>query len=1049
MNNYPRKNLKKRGGGVGYVKINPNIDITEKEVLEDDLQIIYISQMELYLIILYQEVDSGNDERQRNKRKLEEIHKFIESNKYNKICIIGDLNAHIGILGENVDRAGEELMNFCEANELLILNLSHKTEGEVTWSRGSLNQQSAIDYFLCNYKAEETIESMFIDEDGTLEIGSDHNTIIVTMKTRKYYKPDIKEEFLTNWNINGADWVNFQGEINEMSIDKNLNTLDFSEKLNKGILEAAHKNIGKKRVKDRSYTKTWWNQEIKRGIQSRREKNKIHRELQRKKAKGDIIADEQISRAWNEYQEAKKLVQKEVNQARITDEKEQIKKITEAERSKRNKKAWQYIKYTLGKDKKEQIKFLKRESDDAEVVGEEACLEIINYYKNIFQKNNESIDDVSFNIKSCINEENICYEFQLEEVENYIKKLKNGKSVGDDDIKNEFLKNGGANMAELLAELFNKIVEEEDIPNDWNKTKVRLVYKGQRKNKFKISSYRPISLTSNIYKVFCGILKDRFVKVIEENNILSDLQNGFRRGRRAADNIAILKTLMDRAKLEKRKLILVFLDIEKAYDRVIREILWKIIKKVLKNEKSVRILQKLYKNNSMYFVLGEWITEEISVDVGVRQGCILSSILYELYGEELISCLVNSGLGVWLSRELCIPCLGYADDTVITAEEVSEMQEMLNKIMESAQKLQMKFSTKKCKVLIINGDGKEELFLGDEKLEIVEEVKYLGIQIDIKDGKVMEGHKRNISLESKKLCHIIKNAAAQRCDKYMVGRELWKGFAVPKLMYCAETLGYKSSEWDKIEKAQNDLARYILGAPVYTATEALRGEMGWSSFKERDEKGILKYGGRIELMEEARMVRKVIKNRQGWKGLGKDFQFKRVMSGEQILLTKPLIGPMKWNKEVDRISKEKALRNWKDGCNKKTTLKFYKEKKCPSAENIYDGSWGSNLLFQARAGAMRTARRERFWKGGDGSCQVCREGKLEDEVHIISECKGYSLEREELKSAIGQETGVEDLNNEEFFKVAVGLPTLSDEIVKHTKVFLCRVFKKREEILDN
>ena len=99
----------------------------------------------------------------------------------------------------------------------------------------------------------------------------------------------------------------------------------------------------------------------------------------------------------------------------------------------------------------------------------------------------------------------------------------------------------------------------------------------------------------------------------------------------------------------------------------------------------------------------------------------------------------------------------------------------------------------------------------------------------------------------------------------MVTRELWKGMAVPKIMYGAEVLGLKKNDLNQLDRIQNQIARFALGVPSYTATEALRGEMGWSLFSERHEKGLLKLGGRIELMNKDRMLRRVIKSREGYK----------------------------------------------------------------------------------------------------------------------------------------------------------------------------------------
>ena len=155
--------------------------------------------------------------------------------------------------------------------------------------------------------------------------------------------------------------------------------------------------------------------------------------------------------------------------------------------------------------------------------------------------------------------------------------------------------------------------------------------------------------------------------------------------------------------------------------------------------------------------------------------------------------------------------------------------------------------------------------------------------------------------EAYKLNQIIRNASAQRENKYMVARELWKAIAVPKIMSNDEVIGLKKKHLQQMEKTQNQIARFALGAPKYAAVESLRGEMGWSQFSERYEKGLLKIGGKIEMMEKNRYLSKIVKSREGYNGFGKEFQNAIDKTGNRELATRPLIGPSMWKKKVEEI----------------------------------------------------------------------------------------------------------------------------------------------------
>ena len=83
--------------------------------------------------------------------------------------------------------------------------------------------------------------------------------------------------------------------------------------------------------------------------------------------------------------------------------------------------------------------------------------------------------------------------------------------------------------------------------------------------------------------------------------------------------------------------------------------------------------------------------------------------------------------------------------------------------------------------------------------------------------------------------------------------------AVPQCLYGAEVTNYRVQDIRKMEVMQNTMGRWCLGAPRSTAIEALREEMGWSSFQERIVKGKLSFAKKIETMNEERWARQVQK----------------------------------------------------------------------------------------------------------------------------------------------------------------------------------------------
>ena len=69
------------------------------------------------------------------------------------------------------------------------------------------------------------------------------------------------------------------------------------------------------------------------------------------------------------------------------------------------------------------------------------------------------------------------------------------------------------------------------MPAEWNTVKVKLVFKGGKRDKKEIKNYRPIAVGNSISNIYCGILKDKITNVIEAEEVLSEEQNGFRKNR--------------------------------------------------------------------------------------------------------------------------------------------------------------------------------------------------------------------------------------------------------------------------------------------------------------------------------------------------------------------------------------------------------------------------------------------------------------------------------------------------------------------------------------
>ena len=494
----------------------------------------------------------------------------------------------------------------------------------------------------------------------------------------------------------------------------------------------------------------------------------------------------------------------------------------------------------------------------------EMIKEIEAFWRDITTKkeDTEAINTNLISMKRCEDEyelKKLIRDIDITEVEKSLKDAKNNKAPGIDTIPYEMYKHGGKTTTRTLMELFNDVWEKEEIPEDWNVSKVKLQHKGGYKSKLLLKNYRPISLTNTMGKLFANIISSRLVEWIERNEIIGEEQNGFRPDRRATDNIFTVNEIIDKKLKEKKKVYICFLDIEKAYDKVDREMMLAVLESIGLPRKIINIIRKLYSNTYATYKLMDLGTKLIKSTRGVRQGCILSSTLFNLYTEELAT-RTNKGIQMKDSK---INALFYADDIILLSESAEDMQEFLDITTTYARNYLVDFGYEKCNIMIVNKTEEDKHItwnLKNKEITLTSDYIYLGVWINENgQDKTMQ---EKIALANSWMGRLA-SAAKMRTCKYETIREVWKTIAVPAIMYGMEAISVKDSDIERLETIQNKVARISLNAPKYVANETLRGDMGWSTFKERNMKACLTYKWRLECMKENRSAKQAY-NDNNW-----------------------------------------------------------------------------------------------------------------------------------------------------------------------------------------
>ena len=218
------------------------------------------------------------------------------------------------------------------------------------------------------------------------------------------------------------------------------------------------------------------------------------------------------------------------------------------------------------------------------------------------------------------------------EVKAAIASTKSAKAAGPSGVVAEMLKASGSVGVQWMTDLFNKIVQEGKMPSEWRKSWMIRKYKGKG-DALECGSYRGIKLLDHVMKVLERVIEKR----VRGKVSISDMQFGFRSGRGTTDAIFIVRQIQERFLEKKRDLWVAFVDLEKAFDRVPREVVWWALRCLGVEEWLVTVIIAMYEGVTTAVKMKEGESDGFEVKVGVHQGSVLSRLLFIIALEALTS----------------------------------------------------------------------------------------------------------------------------------------------------------------------------------------------------------------------------------------------------------------------------------------------------------------------------------------------------------------------------------------------------------------------------
>ena len=740
-----------------------------------------------------------------------------------EVILVGDFNAKLEInkreVQQRASKNGEYMERMITETSTIVKSLDAITGNWTRVKRKDQNERSVIDYVIMTENIAKTTKYIEIDEIGAHRLKgkeeSDHNTIIIETSIPRSNK--VEKTTL----LNTKDKKKWKKINQKLHTCYNTNPPESYDEFEVMIKDTMEKSFDKITIKQGQY-KHKMNDIIKKLKVEKRNSRKAFEKAKKedKKETLDMYIKIQI-----ELREELEKVEKENVQKRI----HQIIK----EGGVKSNLFWKVRKRIINKAKPEEDYDTITEDDRTLTEPEEAKEYIAQYYENLYQAREgkeeykewtDRIKQTTQNIEEAVRNLPDEPEFTEEEMHKVIKSLKPGKATGPDEIPNEMLREADTLTRPIYTQEMNKILKSTEIPTQWTKGNLKRLLKAKGK-RGKCSNERGITLASNLGKTFERLVNNR---IIGEVN-MTDAQAGGIKGRATVDHILIMKEIVNICKANKKEAILTYLDVTKAYDKAwLDAILYVLHKEGLRN-KLWLIVKNLNSNLKTTILTKHGPTREITIKDSIRQGGVLSVVLYALMMDEISKELTEANLGIKIpNTDQRIPTLLWMDDVLLMETEPPKSQELLDITNNASQKYHIEFGMPKTKYLRASKRKTPiELNIGERTIEETGKYTYLG-EVNNRNMNLKD-HLKHIRGKVEGAYQTLLTIAEDNEFKGIKMQCIWKlveTCIVPIITYASETWEPNKSEMKQLNQMLDKIIRRILMTPDATPREALYIETG-------------------------------------------------------------------------------------------------------------------------------------------------------------------------------------------------------------------------------
>ena len=733
--------------------------------------------------------------------------------------LLGDLNAKVGsdnagredIMGKHglgvQNDNGERLVELCTLNDLVIGGtiFPHKEHHKATWISHDRRTENQIDHIMINKKFRGSMLDVRVKRGA--DAASDHNLLVCNLRLKLQGAKKFEERSCKRYNVSSlkdrnkleAFKLTLRNRFSALSEDTDLETQ--WKEVKDMYTDSCNEVLGKQEHR----RKPWMSDSTWEKIESRKKK---------KQKKNEATTEAEKEVADREYEEANREVKRSTRRDKCVYVEELAGEARSAAEAGDMGKVYSITKQLAGKKNNSDVPV--KSKDGTRITTDEGqrrrwsehFREILNRPPPTERANIPAAEE-ALPIKTTMPTK--------EEIKAALKSLKARKAPGPDGIPPEAFKADTETATSVLHKLYVKIWEEEEIPADWKMGHiVKLPKKGDLSN---CGNWRGITLLSIASKVLLKVILDRMKNHLYR--LLRQNQAGFTPGKSTTDQAAALRIIIEQVEEWNSTVYMNFIDFLKAFDSLDRKSMFKLLAHYGVPEKIVRMIQCIYKDFKCKVIHKGKLSPTFPVETGVRQGCLLSPLIFILAVDWIMKHTEskNSGLQWTLVSEL--HDLDFADDLVLFSRTQGHLQEKTTKLQEEASKQGLTINTDKTKTMRVNAKNLNPITVGGAELEDVEKFTYLGCVVT-RTGGTEEDVEARVR-KARNSYHSLKKIWNSRQIRRKTKLNLFNSNVKSVLLYGAETWRMTETIKQKLQTFSNRCLRRIMGIfwPQWVTNEEL------------------------------------------------------------------------------------------------------------------------------------------------------------------------------------------------------------------------------------